>query len=141
MAERPFTPFVDPPGDVPAESPLVFTVRGDQVHLAEVEAVEPDELGDGHVYLGRLGGSDCWAVDVDGDDDPDVAAHAADGPARQRVGGRVAGGRSRRAARAVAAHAPVLRQLRRTDGVGAGGAGDALRGRVASWPSPASRPP
>ena len=94
MAERPFTPLVDPPAGVPAESPLVFTVRGDQVHLAEVETVDPDELGEGHVYLGRLGGSDCWAVDVDGDDEPDVvltplmALHANVSEAEWLVAGR-----------------------------------------------------
>lgn len=72
MVDRPFTPLIDPPDATPGEAPLVFTVRGDQVHLAEVDAVDPDELGDGHLYLGRLGGSDCWAVDVDGDEEPDV---------------------------------------------------------------------
>ena len=72
MVERPFTPLVVPPDSEADASPLVFTVRGDQVHLAEVEAVDPDTLGDGHLYLGRLGGSDCWAVDVDGDHEPDV---------------------------------------------------------------------
>jgi NAD+ diphosphatase len=94
LVERPFTPFVDPPTGEPAESPLVFTVRGDQVHLAEVETVGPDELGEGHLYLGRLGGSDCWAVDVDGDDEPDVlltplmALHANVSEAEWLVAGR-----------------------------------------------------
>ncbi|HEX4902013.1 MAG TPA: NAD(+) diphosphatase [Acidimicrobiales bacterium] len=72
MVDRRFTPLVDPPATEPGESPIVFSVRGDHVHLAEVDAVDPDALGEGHLYLGRLGGSDCWAVDVDGDEEPDV---------------------------------------------------------------------
>ena len=72
MVDRRFTPLVDPPTVEPGESPIVFSVRGDHVHLAEVDAVDPEALGDGHLYLGRLGGSDCWAVDVDGDEEPDV---------------------------------------------------------------------
>jgi NAD+ diphosphatase len=94
LVDRPFTPLVEPPTGNPAESPLVFTVRGDQVHLAEVEAVDPDDLGDGHLYLGRLGGSDCWAVDVDGDEEPDVlltplmALHANVSEAEWLVAGR-----------------------------------------------------
>jgi NAD+ diphosphatase len=94
LVERPFTPLVAPPVDAPAEAPLVFTVRGDQVHLAEVEAVDPHELGEGHLYLGRLGASDCWAVDVDGDEEPDVlltplmALHANVSEAEWLVAGR-----------------------------------------------------
>lgn len=94
MADRPFTPLVDPPVHEPEESPLVFTVRGDHVHLAEVDTVVPEELGDGHLYLGRLGGSDCWAVDVDGDEEPDVlltplmALHANVSEAEWLVAGR-----------------------------------------------------
>lgn len=94
MVDRPFTPLVDPPEGEADEAPLVFTVRGDHVHLAEVDAVEPAELGDGHLYLGRLGGSDCWAVDVDGDAEPDVvltplmALHANVSEAEWLVAGR-----------------------------------------------------
>jgi len=94
LADRPFLPLVDPPVDEAAEAPLVFTVKGDQVHLAEVDTVVPDELGGGHLYLGRLGGSDCWAVDVDGDAEPDVvltplmALHANVSEAEWLVAGR-----------------------------------------------------
>lgn len=93
MVDRPFTPLVDPPAD-PGEAPIVFSVRGDLVHLAEVDAVDPEALGEGHLYLGRLGGSDCWAVDVDGDEEPDViltplmALHANVSDAEWSVAGR-----------------------------------------------------
>jgi len=94
LADRPFTPLVEPPGAEPEGTPIVFTVRGDHVHLAEVDALAPDELGDGHLYLGRLGGQDCWAVDVDGDAEPDVvltplmALHAQVSEAEWTVAGR-----------------------------------------------------
>jgi len=94
LVDRPFTPLVDPPAADPEGAPLVFSVRGDQVHLAEVDAVDPDELGEGRLYLGRLGGSDCWAVDVDGDREPDVvltplmALHASVSEAEWLVAGR-----------------------------------------------------
>jgi NAD+ diphosphatase len=94
LVDRPFLPLVDPPTDPTDGAPIVFTVRGDHLHLAEVEAVDPEALGEGHLYLGRLAGSDCWAVDVDGDEEPDVvltplmALHAQLSEAEWAVAGR-----------------------------------------------------
>lgn len=71
MAEQfTFTPLIQPPdGDPTDGAPLVFTVQGNSVHLGEGDG---DLDADAHVYLGRMGDTDCWAVDVDGDDIPDV---------------------------------------------------------------------
>lgn len=68
MIDRSFVPMLEPPGGVPGDFPMVFTVKGDQVHVGAGDLVP----GDAHVYLGQLAGIDCWAVDVDGDDEPDV---------------------------------------------------------------------
>lgn len=68
MAESlPFTPMLEPPaGEPTAGSTMVFSVKGDAVHVGEGDGTGAD------VYLGRLGDVDCWAVDLDGDDEPDV---------------------------------------------------------------------
>ena len=75
MAEPTFLPLVQPPSEPGDADPVVFTVRNDQVHIGAAtddDTPDPDPERPGHVYLGRLGGADCWAVDVDGDDEPDV---------------------------------------------------------------------
>ncbi len=75
MARRPFEPLLTPPDDDTADDPLVFSVLGAQGREAvHVGVIDRTAVGDAHVYLGRLGGIDCWAVDVDGDDEPDVVA-------------------------------------------------------------------
>ena len=61
MVDRPFTPLLEPPAE-PGDLPLVFSVQGDKVHID----VAPSIDADAHVYLGRLGDVDCWAVDADG---------------------------------------------------------------------------
>lgn len=64
----PFTPMLEPPTGDEASSTLVFSVRGDAVHIASSEA-------DGHgadLYLGRMGDVDCWAIDIDGDHEADL---------------------------------------------------------------------
>ncbi len=96
MADSPFTPLTEPP-DGGATETLVFTVRGDHVHLGrpgDDPVPQPDGSVQGHVYLGRMGEVDCWAVDVDGDDEPDVvltplmALHAHVSPEEWTVAGR-----------------------------------------------------
>jgi NAD+ diphosphatase len=63
-----FVPLLDPPAGEPTSGPpLIFSVRGDAVNVASVHG-EPEA----DIYLGRLGGIDCWAVDLDGDAQPDV---------------------------------------------------------------------
>lgn len=64
----PFTPMLEPPADEGASSTLVFSVKGDAVH------VSPSGLDDhgADLYLGRMGDVDCWAIDIDGDDEADV---------------------------------------------------------------------
>ena len=61
----PFTPMLEPPADEGASSTLVFSVKGDAVHVA------PSGLDDhgADLYLGRMGNVDCWAIDIDGDDE------------------------------------------------------------------------
>ena len=91
MPDLPFTPMLEPPtGDAVASGALVFSVKGDAVHVAEHD-------GDGaeaDLYLGRLGELDCWAVDLDGDQEPDVvvtpllALHASVSEAEWIVAGR-----------------------------------------------------
>lgn len=85
-----FTPLLEPPsGDVAASTPMLFSVKGDAVH---VQAVDGEPSAD--IYLGRLGDVDCWAVDLDGDDEPDVvvtplmALHASVSEAEWIVAGR-----------------------------------------------------
>ena len=64
-----FIPMLDPPEGPPAAgAPLVFSVQGNAVHVGD----GPAGPGDADVYLGRLGDVDCWAVDLDGDEEPDV---------------------------------------------------------------------
>lgn len=70
MVDPTFRPHVDPPADDIDADPLVVSVKGDHVHLGVGEAAAGDPAS--QVYLGRLGDVDCWAVDVDGDDEPDV---------------------------------------------------------------------
>jgi NAD+ diphosphatase len=84
-----FTPLFDPPdGASVAGSALVFSVRGQAVHVREGDAEGAD------LYLGRLGDTDCWAVDLDGDAEPDVvvtpllALHASVSEAEWTVAGR-----------------------------------------------------
>ncbi len=88
-----FTPLNEPPtGEPSAGAPLVFTVKGTAVHVGEGD----DAVGNGgaDVYLGRMGGVDCWAVDVDGDEVPDVvltpllALHASVSETEWTVAGR-----------------------------------------------------
>ena len=68
MSDFSFTPMLEPPdGAAAAGPPMTFSVKGDAVHL---DAADPDPATD--IYLGRLGDVDCWAVDLDGDDMPDV---------------------------------------------------------------------
>ncbi len=64
----PFTPMLEPPTDDGATSTLVFSVRGDAVHMA------PSGLEDhgADLYLGRMGDVDCWAIDIDGDQEADL---------------------------------------------------------------------
>jgi NAD+ diphosphatase len=65
--ELTFTPLFEPPdGGTIAGSSLVFSVRGQAVHVGEGTPEQAD------LYLGRLGDVDCWAVDLDGDAEPDV---------------------------------------------------------------------
>ena len=67
--EMTFVPLLDPPAGTPAAgAPLIFSVQGTAVHVGDGPA-GPD---DADVYLGRLGDVDCWAVDLDGDEEPDV---------------------------------------------------------------------
>lgn len=67
MADLRFTPLLEPPeGGTTASTALVFSVRGQAVHVADGTADGAD------LYLGRLGDMDCWAVDLDGDAEPDV---------------------------------------------------------------------
>ena len=64
-----FTPMLEPPRGMPAAgTPLIFSVHGTAVHVGD----GPAGPEDAQVYLGRLGDVDCWAVDLDGDEDPDV---------------------------------------------------------------------
>ena len=92
MPDRPFAPLTTPPGDGAGGPPLVFRVRGDHVHLGADPEGEPGP--DTHVYLGRMGDADCWAVDVDGDEVPDLvltplmALHAQVSEAEWLVAGR-----------------------------------------------------
>lgn len=86
----PFTPMLEPPGDDGASSTLVFSVRGDAVHMAE-SGLE-DHGAD--LYLGRMGDVDCWAIDIDGDQEADLvvtplmALHAQVSEAEWIVAGR-----------------------------------------------------
>ena len=68
MAELRFTPLLEPPeGGTTGSTSLVFSVRGQAVHVADGGTADGADL-----YLGRLGDIDCWAVDLDGDNEPDV---------------------------------------------------------------------
>lgn len=94
MAEPTFLPLVAPPADAdPDAETLVFTVKGDHVAIVPDDG-RVDPAHPGHLYLGRLGDADCWAVDVDGDDEPDVvltplmALHAAVSEREWTVAGR-----------------------------------------------------
>lgn len=87
--QLPFTPMLEPPEGAPvASSTLVFSVQGNAVHVGEDGADRAD------LYLGRLGDVDCWAVDLDGDREPDVvvtpllALHASVSEAEWVVAGR-----------------------------------------------------
>ena len=67
MADLTFTPLLEPPGGgTRAGQALVFSVRGQAVHVGDGDTERAD------LYLGRLGDIDCWAVDLDGDAEPDV---------------------------------------------------------------------
>ena len=67
--EMTFVPMLEPPEGTPAPgAPLVFSVQGTAVHVGD----GPGGPDDADVYLGRLGDVDCWAVDLDGDEEPDV---------------------------------------------------------------------
>lgn len=86
-----FTPMLEPPEGAPAAgAPLIFSVKGSAVHVGD----GPAGPGDADVYLGRLGDVDCWAVDLDGDEEPDVmvtpllALHAAVSEQEWTVAGR-----------------------------------------------------
>lgn len=93
MPDLTFTPLLEPPsGDAVASSTMVFSVRGDAVHVGS-----PDDDQDGtgaDLYLGRMGDIDCWAVDLDGDQEPDVvvtpllALHASVSESEWIVAGR-----------------------------------------------------
>ena len=62
-----FTPLLEPPGGgTTAGTAMVFSVKGQAVHVADGSPEGAD------LYLGRLGEVDCWAVDLDGDAEPDV---------------------------------------------------------------------
>lgn len=91
MPDLPFVPMLDPPsGDAVASTALVFSVRGDAVHVAEQDA----DGTQADLYLGRMGDVDCWAVDLDGDQEPDVvvtpllALHASVSESEWMVAGR-----------------------------------------------------
>ena len=60
-----FVPLLEAPGR-PDETSLVVAVRGNRVELSDRE---PDEPG---IFLGTLSGRHCWAVDADGDGEPDA---------------------------------------------------------------------
>lgn len=86
MTDLAFQPLLEPPVEGGDGEPLVFSVAGSGVHIGGGEA--------GGIYLGRLGDSDCWAVDVDGDGEADIVAtplmalHAAVDETQWTVAGR-----------------------------------------------------
>lgn len=90
MAESlPFVPMLEPPTGAPtAGRAMVFSVRGDAVHVGAGDGDAAD------IYLGRLGDVDCWAVDLDGDEAPEVvvtplmALHASVSETEWMVAGR-----------------------------------------------------
>lgn len=66
-----FEPLLDPPsGD--GTSPLLFAIRGSQV------AIRDSAREDGGIFLGRLDGRPCWAVDADDHTDGADGADGAD---------------------------------------------------------------
>lgn len=65
-----FVPLTEPPsGAVQSGPAMLFSAKGDAVHIGETDDAVDAETA---VYLGRLGDTDCWAVDLDGDDEIDV---------------------------------------------------------------------
>ena len=60
-----FIPMLDAPGP-PLETPLLIAVHGSRVLLHDAQ---PEGGG---IFLGTLAGRHCWAIDVDGDGDPDA---------------------------------------------------------------------
>jgi hypothetical protein len=104
-----FVPTVQPPDTPAIAGSLWFHVRASHVWVAEAAAVE----GGDPVFLGMLGTTACWAVDVPpGAPDPDDGMYSDLRPLRPPPGGPVDRRRAGRAAGGLGAHPSVLRPLR-----------------------------